>query len=288
MAVATLLRGLPIRATRMHLPARFADLAVPCPRPRPEFLPHAVHVPGTARDICVKIASTRAEWEQAFQLVADTYQARGYEPDAADFRFTSYHALPDTVVLVATAGGAVVATLSLFPDNTLLGMPAESLYKTEIQQLRQAGYRLFEGGCLADRGLGLREGLQVVGALIRLAWHCQFDQGATMNVITVNPRHRDYYTKLYGYVPFGPRRSYAAVQGHPADAFYLTPQLMKVRAPRMYREIFETPLPWQALEARRMPKELVRYLGAHSSQTNVHFVEEILHYLDECRSPRRW
>jgi hypothetical protein len=256
-------------------------------RAEPPFA--GLRVPGLARDIRIKIASTRAEWEQAFELVADSYQARGYEgSDNADYRFTSYHALPDTVVMVAKDADRVVATLSLFPDNTLLGMPAESVYQAEIRQLRQAGYRLFEGGCLADRDVSVREGLQTVRALIRLAWRCQLAQGATMNVITVNPRHRDYYTKFYGYIPLGPRRPCAAVRGHPAEAFYLSPPLMKARAPKRYQEIFEAPLPRSALVVPRIPAAVVRHLGSNSSQTNRPFVEEILKYVDEYGSPRAW
>src|SRR5262245_52448561 len=61
-------------------------------------LPWSLPVPEPARDLHVKVASTRAEWEEAFRLVADNYQARGYEtPEAAEFRFSSYHVLPDTV-----------------------------------------------------------------------------------------------------------------------------------------------------------------------------------------------
>src|SRR5262249_61607722 len=78
--------------------------------PRSKRVPWSVRVPNISRDIRVKIASTRAEWEEAFQLVADSYQARGYEvPGAGDFRFTSYHALPDTVTIVAKEHERIVA-----------------------------------------------------------------------------------------------------------------------------------------------------------------------------------
>ena len=64
--------------------------------------PLSIRVPGVARDIRVKIASERAEWRDAFQLVSCNYQARGYEePFASKVRFTPYHALPDVVTLVA-------------------------------------------------------------------------------------------------------------------------------------------------------------------------------------------
>ena len=66
--------------------------------------PGSVLVRGVARDIRVQFASTYEEWEQAFQLVADKYMARGYEEAGNGVRFTSYHALPGTVVIIAKAG----------------------------------------------------------------------------------------------------------------------------------------------------------------------------------------
>src|SRR4051812_5600719 len=63
--------------------------------------PRSIPVPRIARDIRVKIASERAEWKDAFQLVALNYQAVGYEaPLSSKVRFTPYHALPDTVTFI--------------------------------------------------------------------------------------------------------------------------------------------------------------------------------------------
>ena len=125
-------------------------------------------VPGLGREIEVKIASTQAEWEQAFELVADNYQACGYEAGDYDYRFTSYHVLPDTAVFVAKDRERVVATFSLVADNELLGLPMEKTYHPEVQDLRRQGRRLAEVTSLASRDLSLREFLVVFPALIRL------------------------------------------------------------------------------------------------------------------------
>src|SRR4051812_24407238 len=46
-------------------------------------------VAGLTRDIQVKIASERPEFEQAFELLATSYRARGYDaPSEKPFRFT--------------------------------------------------------------------------------------------------------------------------------------------------------------------------------------------------------
>ena len=72
MAAVTLLPRLRKRFTRIPdncwAPSRLTT--------RPSLLGceplfHGVKVPGLARDVWVKIASSRAEWEEAFQLVTD-------------------------------------------------------------------------------------------------------------------------------------------------------------------------------------------------------------------------
>src|SRR4051794_21355902 len=66
---------------------------------RPE---RRVVVPGVGREVEVKVASERSEWEEAYLLVAQNYRNRGYEPsDARGLRFTAFHALPDTTTFVA-------------------------------------------------------------------------------------------------------------------------------------------------------------------------------------------
>lgn len=245
----------------------------------------SLRVAGLDRDIRVKPATTRQEWEEALQLVTDKYQARGFEEAGQHLRFTSYHALPDSTVLVAKEGGRVIATFTLVPDNHLLGLPMESIYAAEVKALRQAGHRLVETTCLADRDLNVREFVHVFTALIRLAWQTH---GAVTNVITVNPRHRAYYQKAYGYLPLGGRRSYGPVQGAPAEAFYLTPEGMKTRAPAMHEQVFERRLPPRLLAAAPMPADLVRDLARRSSQTDPRLIEEVLRHVHQHGSPRRW
>lgn len=285
MAVATRIPALPERHT-----AVLADRAVWL-RSRRNFGPlqRSVAVPGIQRSIRVQIAACRSDWEQAFHLVAGNYQTRGYEPgDACDFRFTSYHALPDNVVLVAKEHGRVVATLSLFMDNTLLGLPLESMYGPEIRELRRAGRRVGEIGCLADKGLGQREFIAVFLALVKLACqHHLHHQGDTV-VITVNPRHRAFYTRMFGFEPLGARRACPAVGNHPAEAFVLDVPRLRRHAAALHDKIFGDPLPEQALATPCLPPDLVRYFGSHSSRTDIRRVEEILKYVADWGSPRRW
>jgi hypothetical protein len=177
----------------------------------------SVMVHGLDRAIRVKIASRRDEFEQAFRLVADRYRAKGYDsPDSGPYRYTPHHALPGTVTFVAKQGDRVVATLTMVPDNDLLGLPMESIYGAEIAALRAEGRSLAEVTCLAEEGLTVREFLDVFSALIRLVCQYHVRHGGDSWVITINPRHSAFYRRVLGFEPIGPCRSYAAVGDHPS------------------------------------------------------------------------
>jgi hypothetical protein len=254
-----------------------------------ERTPLAVRVPGIAREIEVKIASERREWEEALALVTQSYRSRGYEAaDTRGLRFTSFHALPQTTTFVAKHASHVVATLSLVPDNTLLGLPMECIYGQEIHDLRLQGRHMGEAMSLADNGLGVREFLQVFVTIIKLTMQYHVSQGGDTWVITVNPRHRNFYTKVLGFVPLGPCRAYASVQDAPAEAYLLDLDLMKANAPKMYETMFGEPLAPAVLTAPRMDANLVHYFGGNSTQTTLRQVLDILSYAEHYGSPRRW
>jgi hypothetical protein len=251
--------------------------------------PKAVPVSGVSRPIEVKIASERTEWEQAFRLVATTYQARGYEtPNVSSFRLTPYHALLDTTVLVAKHEGRVVATFSIVLDNTYLGLPMECIYQDEIDSLRRCGRRLAETTCLADQGLTTREFVQVFLALIRLGIQFYNRLGGDTYVITVNPRHKSFYQRILGFQPLGPRRAYAAVQDAPAEAFWLDNEALRSNAPKMYQFIVEEKLPRQALVAPQLPSRLVEEFAEDANPHDRESIHEALKYISVFGSARRW
>lgn len=252
-------------------------------------LPRSIPVQGITRPIRVKFASTASEWEQAFRLAASSYQARGYEaPGDNHLRFTPYHALPNTRTLVAKCDERVVATLSIVQDNTLLGLPMEDVYADEIRDLRRDGCRLFEVTTLADEELRMREFVQVFVSLIQLATQYHTSHGGDTGVIAINPRHRQFYTRVLGFARLGPCRSYAAVQDHPAEAFWVTESLMKNHAPNMHDTIFGKRLPREALLAPQLSRDLIRYFAAQSSLCEVEEIEKILAITERQDGTRRW
>lgn len=251
--------------------------------------PRAVPVPGIARDISVKMAATADEWEQALRLTADSYRARGYEPGAGgEFRFTPYHVLPQTVVLVAKERDRVVATLSLVMDNSLLGLPMAAIYGLEVRALRRAGRRLGEVSNFAESGLGLSDFLAVLVSLIKLAWNHHVHHGGDTALISCTPRHGVFYEKVLGFVSLGPARPYPWVQNAIAGGYMLDVPLMQQRVPEIYQKVFEQPLPPDVVQAPRMPVALIRRLARRSDHANPRVAEEILRYVQEWGSPRLW
>jgi hypothetical protein len=256
--------------------------------------PQAFAVPGIRRKVEVKVASTPAEWEGAFRLVRKNYLESGYEPPSTKLlRFTPYHALPDTTVFVAKAENRIVATLTLVPDSRPLGLPLEGLYEDEVNNLRQQGRHLAEVTSLAADHLTQLEFMHVFTALSRLMAQYHLYHGGDTWVITVNPRHRAYYCKTYGYMPLGPRRAYSAVRGHPAEALWVDERLMQASAPKMHEAIYKRPLPRELLQPVRMPVELIRYMAAESSQFDPLAVEaldvnQILGYIETHGHLRLW
>jgi hypothetical protein len=128
-------------------------------------------------------------------------------------------------------------------------------------------------------------------ALIKLSIHYHLSRGGDTWVITVNPRHRDFYTKALGFAPLGASgtsRTYAAVLEHPAEAYYLDVELLKSRAPKTYCEIFDDPPPGEALVAPRMLPQMVRYLQSQSTAASAEKIRETCNFDKYFRNPRRW
>jgi hypothetical protein len=242
---------------------------------------HPIPVRGIERKVMCKLATRPAEWDNALRLVAENYKARGYEPaHYPEIRFTPYHALPETVTLVAKAEDEVVATLSLVFDNLLLGLPMESIYGPEINGLRRQGRRLVEVTSLADRGFSVREFLPIFVTLMHLLTQYGFLKGADTWVISVNPRHRNYYRKAMGFASLGPWRSYPSVQNHPAEAYYLDESLLKAHSAEMYKRIVEETLPRKVLAARPMPFGLLQYFASRANQADRQLIEEVLNAVE--------
>ncbi len=165
-------------------------------------------------------ADTRPRLERACRLLYREYLERGYcAPSPWRLHYSPHMFGERSRTFVQTASGTVQGTLSIFPDDAQ-GLPLESLYRREIDDLRGRGLGLAEIGLLACRGgpgqapdAGAR--LQSLFLLFKIAVSYGRSLGISHLLIAIHPRHRRLYESL-GFLKMSKVRSYPAVRGHPA------------------------------------------------------------------------
>ena len=172
------------------------------------------------------IVSSEEEKKQARDIVLEEYTRSGYLTESvsqsgvekilpSDEAVASSHG----IVLAISHEGFVVGTVSVILDSSE-GLPMDSLYRNEIDELRQSGVRLAEIVQLAiDRKFKSgTPGIQGRLALLLPLFRGILDIGAEKNIdgfcITVNPKHDHFYKEL-GFVSIGIERYYEALGGAP-------------------------------------------------------------------------
>ena len=102
------------------------------------------------RNVIQKIAQTREEREAAFALIYQCYLRAGLcQPNQFGLRISPYHLSTGSEMFITVRDGEVVATVSLFIDSDM-GLPMESVYPEQVNEVRQNGYLMGEISCLAD------------------------------------------------------------------------------------------------------------------------------------------
>ncbi len=157
-----------------------------------------------------KLADSRDELEAAYRLVYQRYCAKGYIPAHwnSDIWVTPYCALPSTYVFIAKLSDKVIGTISVFQDSDI-GLPADIIWKEELDSLRSEKKMLCEIGMLAcDKSIGSDENpLKHMGSFIMVLcmFKSIFELAKTMLseaewFITVNPAHMHFY-QIIGFNP---------------------------------------------------------------------------------------
>ncbi|WP_041434593.1 N-acyl amino acid synthase FeeM domain-containing protein [Thermodesulfatator indicus] len=192
-----------------------------------------------SREYRAKFASSREDFLKAFSLVYRRYlNYRLIKTNEKELFYTPYQALPDSRVCISyhKLTGQITSTATVVLDSEL-GLPSDSTYKAELDALRAKGRKLAEITCLAaERDLCYRNGILFV---FRLLYRYARLKGATDFVISIHPKHRDFYEKIFLFEPIGEVKYYQNLYNAPAVLEKLDLTTVKERFYKVYGEFPE-------------------------------------------------
>lgn len=152
------------------------------------------------------------ELRMALTIVHNSYVKKGYMAyNSIGLRWCVNHSLASTQTFVSIIDNEIIATVSFFPDSVSL-LPMDGLYNTELNILRSKGH-IAEVGMLADVYDSFTQSFTILLELMKQIYWAGMNIGITDLIITVNPRHKAFYTKMLCFEVFGPIRRYMAVSG---------------------------------------------------------------------------
>ncbi len=175
------------------------------------------HFRSGGRDYRIRVANDLKTRRAAFELVHDLYVEKEFtDPCEGGMWLSVPNFLPDTVTLVVERGETVVGTLTVVFDGEL-GLPADLLYRDEVDSLRCTGRTPSEIISLGVADEGKRASQKILVKMFNyvyaVSWYLR---GATDFVITVNPHHADYYRRTLLFDRIGDVKTYGKVGGAPA------------------------------------------------------------------------
>jgi hypothetical protein len=181
----------------------------------------------------VRVASSGEDRRAAWRLVYRAYQEQGYAAERGDGLWYGVHdLLSETTTFLVEEGDTPVAALTIVFDGPE-GLPADELYRDELDALRDAGGRLCEIVSLVNIDRSRRARAEIVKQLFKLAYiTARYGGCATNFVITVNPHHVPYYERVLLFDVRGEEKTYDKVGGAPAVLLHLD----LVTAEAVYRE----------------------------------------------------
>lgn len=182
---------------------------------------------GKNGEFSLHLATTEDDRLKCWHLVYEQYLALGYtERKDMEYRYSLHDALPDTGTFLVEAEGKSAGTVTVFPDSPL-GLPADEIFKEEIDALRDAGRTPVEIGRLTidKEHMNDRTILTTLFDILSLYSRCIL--GATDLVITVNPSHQRFYERMLLFETIGTARTLGSVCDAPAVLMRLDLELQK-------------------------------------------------------------
>jgi hypothetical protein len=200
-----------------------------------------------------EVAGTAEQAVAAWRVVHQTYRRAGLiHANAQGIHLLPHAATNDAVVARGCVEGLCVSTLSAYVDDPDHGLPLDSVYRPELDRLREDGHRLLELGLFADRRAHLDRSFHALLELMRLTTWFGLHRGCTHAVIGVHPHHAPFYRRMLGFEASGDPTTYDVVNDHPVVLLTLDwqAQTTRRRVPRGLRILHDQPIPDHAFDHR--------------------------------------
>jgi len=163
-----------------------------------------------------RLAACREDFEQAFRLLYDRYLASGLtRPNRLKMRIAEHQLRPDCQIIVAEQHRRIVGTVSLVADGPSM-LPLETVFAGAVCNLRKAGAKLVEVGCLAALSSSSQLHSPIFVSLTRATIHNARHRGFGRMLAAVHPRHVTFYERGMGFQRLSKTVSYDFVEGKSA------------------------------------------------------------------------
>lgn len=166
------------------------------------------------QEFSVEIAKSKEDLEHAYSLLHESYvSAKLMKAHSSGLRCNWYSVLPQTTTIVVKYKGVVAGTVSLIVDSSS-GLPSDSEYLTENNELRRSLGRLVEVSALAVSKKFRHNGHIVSLLLMKYLFNyaTKFLHGKGL-VCTIHDRAESFYRALWHFQRNGKLVRYPYVEG---------------------------------------------------------------------------
>ena len=159
----------------------------------------------------VRIPTSLTDKLRAWNLTYKVYRKIGYARQSNTSLWVgAYDIQPSTIQILAERNGKPCATLSLVFDSAAQ-LPADELYSNQINSLRKRGCVLCEVISLSSDEAGV-QGLELMKYLIKFSYiAARHLRSATDLLITVTPRHAEFYKSCLLFSELGPKQVFPKI-----------------------------------------------------------------------------
>lgn len=131
----------------------------------------------------------------AYRLVHDSYIETGYiSPHPFGIRLRIFETMPETATFIAKADGRIVGVTTAVIDSPKLGVPADKVFKKEIDEQRRNGLHPCEGTnwVIAHE----YRSTNIMPELMRVCFAHSLATGCNGMLANVSPGHQPFYNIL--------------------------------------------------------------------------------------------